>query len=123
MTIQAQSIDHVNMMVKNLKESVAFYSELFGFEEKQDQPEFHSKIIGNETIKLCLYQVKDMETGNGISHFGFYVTNFDEVEAKCREMHVEMPYGVTDWGQSRSIYIIDPNGYEVELSEVQGGGL
>jgi hypothetical protein len=30
---------------------------------------------------------------------------------------------VVAWQKSRSIYIKDPNGYEIELSEVWGGGL
>ena len=34
-----------------------------------------------------------------------------------------MPYGVYEWEYSRSVYITDPNGYEVELTEVFGGGL
>jgi len=36
---------------------------------------------------------------------------------------MEMPHAIVDWGESRSVYIIDPNGDEIELSERQGGGL
>ena len=122
-TLQANSIDHINMRVKDLNESVSFYSHLFGFEERKDQPDYDSKIIGNDSIKLCLYQDEKMEVGKGISHFGFHIENFDEIEGRCKDMGVEMPYGVVDWGESRSVYIIDPNGYEIELSEKQGGGL
>ena len=42
-TLNATSIDHVNMAVNNLDESVAFYSELFGFEVRKEQPEPDSK--------------------------------------------------------------------------------
>jgi lactoylglutathione lyase len=42
---------------------------------------------------------------------------------KCEQMDVPMPYGVIEWESSRSVYITDPKGYEVELSKVQGGGL
>jgi lactoylglutathione lyase len=59
----------------------------------------------------------------GINHVGFHIDNFDEVVEKCKSMNITMPYGVIEWESSRSVYIIDPNGYEVELSEVQGGGL
>jgi hypothetical protein len=34
-----------------------------------------------------------------------------------------MTYGVVQWEKSRSVYILDPNGYEIELSEIDGGGL
>lgn len=50
--LNALSIDHANMNVNNLDESVDFYSALFGFELKKDQPDQQSKIIGNEKIKL-----------------------------------------------------------------------
>lgn len=59
----------------------------------------------------------------GINHIGFHIENFDEIVEKCKTLKISMPYGVIEWESSRSVYIIDPNGYEVELSEVQGGGL
>ena len=35
--LNAKSIDHVNMKVKNLIQSVEFYKNLFGFEIKQEE--------------------------------------------------------------------------------------
>lgn len=35
--LNATSIDHVNMKVKNLEKSVEFYKNLFGFEIKQEE--------------------------------------------------------------------------------------
>ena len=122
-TLNATSIDHVNMAVNNLDESVAFYGELFGFEVCKEQPEHHSKIIGNDTIKLCLYEDPSAVKQGGIAHFGFAIDNFEDVVAKCVKMGVETPYGVIEWEKSRSVYISDPDGYELELSERQGGGL
>ena len=61
--LQAKSIDHVNMKVKNLIQSINFYNNLFGFEIKQEENpnkiDVPSKIIGNDTIKLCMYEVPD----------------------------------------------------------------
>jgi lactoylglutathione lyase len=58
--LKAKSIDHVNMRVKNLEQSVEFYKNLFGFEIKQEETpnklDAPSKIIGNDAIKLCLYE-------------------------------------------------------------------
>jgi lactoylglutathione lyase len=126
--LSATSIDHINMKVKNLEESVSFYSDLFGFEVKQDEnpnkADVPSKIIGNDSIKLCLYEVPDMSPEGGIAHFGFHVDNFSEVIVKCKELGVQILYGgEVDWEKSRSVYIVDPSGYEIELSEVSGGGL
>lgn len=127
--LKATSMDHVNMNVKDLAESIEFYKNLFGFEirkednspNKLDAP---SKIIGNDSIKLCLYENDSMSTGGGISHFGFHIANFDLIIDKCKELNVEVLYGgPVEFEKSRSIYIKDPSGYDVELSEISGGGL
>jgi catechol 2,3-dioxygenase-like lactoylglutathione lyase family enzyme len=121
--LETSGIDHVNMNIKNLEESVDFYTNLFGLELKKDQSDQNSKIIGNDIVKLCLYENPEGVQIKGINHVGFHIGNFDEVVSKCKSMGIQMPYGVTEWESSRSVYIIDPNGYEVELSEVFGGGL
>lgn len=122
-SLKAISIDHINMTVKNLEESVKFYRDLFGFEVLKNQPDWNSKIIGNENIKLCLYEDASLVQGEGLNHFGFYIENFSEIEDKCSLLNIQMPYGLVEWGNSHSIYIVDPNGYEIELSDIQGGNL
>ncbi len=126
--LKATSIDHVNMKVKDLAQSVKFYKNLFGFEIKQEENanklDAPSKIIGNDTIKLCLYEVPDMSPQGGIAHFGFNIANFNQVIEKCKELGVEILYGgIVDWEKSKSVYIVDPSGYEIELGEISGGGL
>ncbi len=126
--LNAVLIDHVNMKVKNLEQSVGFYRNLFGFEIRQEEnpnkADVPSVIIGNDSIKLCMYEVPDMSPEGGIAHFGFNVTNFDEIMTRCREQAVEVLYGgPIDWEKSKSVYIVDPSGYEIELGKVSGGGL
>ncbi|PIW35462.1 MAG: VOC family protein, partial [Nitrosopumilales archaeon CG15_BIG_FIL_POST_REV_8_21_14_020_33_23] len=59
-----------------------------------------------------------------IAHFGFHVENFDEIMKICTSLGVKIYYdGPVQFEKSRSIYISDPNGYDIELSEVFGGGL
>ena len=52
--LEARSIDHVNMKVKDLSQSVQWYKDLFGFEIKQEENpnkiDAPSKIIGNKNI-------------------------------------------------------------------------
>ncbi len=127
-TLKATSMDHVNMRVKNLEESVNFYKNLFGFEiKKEENPnkiDAPSKIIGNDSIKLCLYEDPQMSPEGGIAHFGFHIGNFNEIMEKCKELKVEVLYGgPVEFEKSRSVYIKDPSGYDIELSEVIGGGL
>ncbi len=126
--LKATSIDHVNMKVKDLEKSVEFYKNLFGFEIKQEENpnkiDAPSKIIGNDSIKLCMYEIPDMSPEGGIAHFGFNIANFNEVITKCKDLGVQVLYGgIVDWDKSKSVYIVDPSGYEIELGEIPGGGL
>ena len=121
--LKINSIDHLNFFVKDLDESVKFYCELFGLEEKEKGKANWGpyKIIGKDNVHLCIYEKPDLKIGEGVNHFGFNVANFDEIISHCKKMNVE--HYKYDWEKSRSVYITDPNGYEIELSEVQGGGL
>ena len=127
--LKATAIDHVNMKVKNLEKSVKFYQDMFGFEVKVEDNfpnklKVPSKIIGNDSVILCLYEVPDMIPEGGITHFGFHVRNFEKIEEKCKEHDVEILYGgAVTFDDSMSFYIVDVDGYVIELSEIFGGGL
>ena len=127
--LKATAIDHINMKVKSLEKSVKFYKDLFGFEVKVENNfpnklNVPSKIIGNDSILLCLYEVPDMSPEGGITHFGFHVRNFEEIADKCKEFGVEILYGgLVTFDDSKSFYIADIDGYVIELSEIFGGGL
>ncbi|PIW69134.1 MAG: VOC family protein [Ignavibacteriales bacterium CG12_big_fil_rev_8_21_14_0_65_30_8] len=126
MILNTDGIDHLNLEVINLEKTVKFYSELLGFEVKKEQHEEDSKIIGNDKVKLCLYENKNMQkyVKKGFAHFGLHINNFDDVINKCKEMGIDIYYGgPLEWENSSSIYIQDPNGYEIELSKTFGGGL
>ena len=55
--LKISGIDHINIEVNDLKKSIMFYMNLFGFEIRKKQPEENSVIIGNDEVKLCLYEV------------------------------------------------------------------
>jgi len=124
--LHVSGIDHINLQVRNLNESCDFYSSLLGFVLLEDMPESKGRIIGGATAKLALYENPnlDNEAKSGFSHISFHINNFHDCEALCSSLGIDMSYGgAVVWQKSRSIYIKDPNGYEIELSEVWGGGL
>jgi len=126
MSLNTAGIDHLNLDVKNLDQTVEFYNKLFGFTILKEQPEENSKIIGNEHVKLCLYQRSEFNhfEKNGFNHFGLHINNFEDIMRKCSELDIEVYYGgPIEWESSSSIYIKDPNGYEIELAKKFGGGL
>lgn len=128
--IRVKSIDHINMRVKNLAQSVEFYRKNFGFEMKEDHAADEEPwvIVGLPGVAyLCLYehpQKKIREDALKVSHFGFALEDFASALEALRSNGVEVLYGgAVQWPQSRSLYIKDPSGHEIELAEKVGGGL
>jgi lactoylglutathione lyase len=129
--ISVNRMDHLNMGVRSIAETAAFYRDLFGFEEKErgvgiDGAPF--AIIGSaDRVYLCIYEYGDLPLNRDnlcIHHFGWYLDDFDLALEELRERKIELNYGaVIPWRKSRSMYISDPNGYEIELVEKLGGGL
>lgn len=115
--IRVSCIDHVKMDVLDMVQTKQFYCEVFGFKVYDDDSNI--SIVGNEHIKLCLYHAKKINHGS-IEHFGFHVVDFDRTLALFDGKRIR--YILSYWEYSRSAYILDPNGYRIELSEMKGGG-
>jgi len=126
MTLSTTGIDHLNLHVNDLEESKTFWKALLGFVLLEDIPEQNGAIIGNSHAKLALYEKSGLGRieKHGFSHLCFHISNFDKVISLCQALSIPILYdGMIEWPKSRSIYIEDPNGYEVELTDTWGGGL
>ena len=126
--IKVNSIDHVNMDVKNLQKSLDFYKSLFSFEEKERGTGREQRpwaIIGiSGKLMYCLYETDQTVTASNVKHIGLNVDNFDQTLETLKAKNIELLYGgVTRYPKSRSLYIEDPDGNEIEISEFIGGGL
>ena len=129
--LKLKNIDHINVMVKDINETIKFYNDVFGFIVKEEGV---SKISGNpyaiigisDKGLLAIYEdpkFNEEKVGN-INHFGFHVDDFDDALTHIKELNVKVAdYGVVNYENSRSLYIFDPNGIEIELSEQFGGAL
>ena len=127
-------IDHINMNVKNLKESIEFYRKIFQFEIKE---EGHSAMSGSPFAiigksnkgMLALYEKKDLKPNDKshFAHLGFNVKFFAGILEWLKEQGAKIVYysesGVVEYPNSQSIYIKDPSGYEIELSSSFAGKL
>jgi catechol 2,3-dioxygenase-like lactoylglutathione lyase family enzyme len=129
-------VDHVNMNVCNLKESIDFYQRLFGTDgEIKDGGEkpLRWRIIGiPHKFYFCFYEVKATSLeprALQINHIGFYVPDFDGMVRRAQALGVPVEFEgkPIEWknrnGTSRSLYVKDPNGYLIEFAEKLGGGL
>jgi lactoylglutathione lyase len=126
-------IDHINMKVRNLEESLVFYNKVFNFKVKEEgfsqMSESKYSIIGiSNKAMLCLYEDPKFDNiKSHVGHIGFNI-NFKENMIKyLKDSNVKINYyhesGISEYPESKSIYIEDPNGYEIELSSKFGGGL
>lgn len=126
MYLKTDGIDHINLMVIDLEETTLFWNKLLGFKILEEMPYEKGRIIGNKSAMLAIYEIPKMEKvqKSGFAHISFHINNFDDIERILEKMDLKMKYNkVFNWKKSRSVYIEDPNGYEIELAEKWGGGL
>jgi len=128
-------IDHINMSVTNLEESIQWYKSLFGFEKVEDGVTAQGRkfaIIALNDNMLAMYESPEKEKANPvfsepkhqIFHFGLRVDDLNEWLGKIREFGVKINYGdVVEYPNSKSWYVFDPSGHEVEVSWTEGGVL
>ena len=127
--INISHVDHLNLNVSNLNNSVEFYKNVFAlkeFEEGVSSSGNPYKIIGlPNSLFLCLYENSEGVKSGNINHVGIHVKQaIQEVQANLKKLGISINYGgIVNYPYSRSVYISDPDGNEIELSEVFGGGL
>ena len=141
--IEIQAIDHINLTVRDLTRSVDFYTRIFGLEVREDgrSSERPFVILGRRDVGyVALHQrVADRSEEprgattpsrtRGINHWGFVVEDFDALHealqrAGVRALHQDNgANGIIRYPRSRSLYVADPDGNEIELTSRFGGDL
>ena len=136
---------HAGMHVRSIKETVAWYKDILGFEEvpTPDSAVFkgcfpNSQLIKHGDFYLELYEVPDaggfdwvnLEYNVGVKHLSFSVENLDVMMKDLRERgdvvilvdneYSEEVCGVP--GGDNAVYILDNNGILIELSKVHSRG-
>jgi len=121
-------LDHLNLTVSNLEESIAWYAAVFGFEvvERGKREGGPWAIIKSGESTLCIYQDKsrvpptqfgeDDRTRHVIYHFGFRITDRAAWLRKVEEQDLVLHHGGENhYPHSRSWYVCDPTGYSIEV--------
>jgi catechol 2,3-dioxygenase-like lactoylglutathione lyase family enzyme len=121
-------LEHVNMSVADLDQTIAFYGHLLGLRVRwrgttgSGLPAAH---IGDERHYLALFEIGQRERKEadydelGLNHFGFVVDDLEEAKRKLAALQVE-PTLEADYEPGRRLYFLDPNGVEVELVQYDG---
>ncbi len=126
-----EKIDHINMQVKNLQESSAFYAKFFGLEVKESGVGMRGnpyQIVGKNDFALCMYEHPSLNrekiSNSPFDHFGIRINDQEKFLKLVETEKIKINYGgVVEYNASNSWYIEDPNGYEIEVSFAKEQGI
>ena len=127
--MKIKHLDHLNMTVANLNESIDWYRKVFGFEPVETGVRNGTPwaIIKSGEALLCMYEdatrsgpqqfLKRGGDAHTIYHFGLRITDRDAWLEKIREHNLELEYGgEVDYPHSKSWYVFDPTGFGIEVA-------
>ncbi len=124
-----QAFDHLNITVRDFRESVDWYGRVFGFSlvEEDVKNGVRWGIVrsrgGEGEQMLCLYEYPDSrfldrlelkaQGIHGMNHFAFRIDD----EARWEETIRREGFDVSpwEWPHSKAWYVTDPTGYEIEV--------
>ena len=121
--MQIKELGHVVLYVANLKRSADFYRDVLGFREIVRAENLAAFSSGRTHHELLLIEVGGKsaprrELGPGLYHIGFKIGDSPEdarqVFRELNKRGVTM-VGTGDHGVTHSMYILDPDGNELEL--------
>ena len=116
------SLNHVVLWVSDLERSERFYGELLGLQVRRKRPGrgvFYT--CGTNDHDIAIFQADPESPKHGDRHVGLYhfalkLNSFDELKAAYKLLVAEGAVaGVTHHGDTKSVYVKDPDGMEIEL--------
>lgn len=128
-------LDHINLTVKDIKESMEWYKKLFGMdflEGNLNHPEEPWAIVGKDDSMICMYEDKKLKSAreavegevHRIYHFGIRISDKSKWDENVRENGIKVMYGgAYPYPNSLSWYVLDPSGHEIEVSYSGGEAL
>ncbi len=124
-----KQLDHLNITVRDFRESVDWYRRVFDFELVEEGLQDGSPwgVIRSGEAMFCIYEHRDIEMLDrhamrarglhGLNHIGLRITDREEWLARADREGVEILYdGSVRWPHSTSWYIQDPTGWEIEVA-------
>jgi catechol-2,3-dioxygenase len=119
-----KELGHVVLFVEDLERSRLFYGDTLGFPEILHMPRRMAAYSGGRThhelLLIAVGPAQPVPSGRrlGMYHFGLKVGDSDdelrEVLRRLQEAGVRIT-GASDHGVTHSLYILDPDGNEIEL--------
>jgi glyoxylase I family protein len=115
--VQPSGIHHVSINVDDVPKAVTFYTEVLGFEQRGDRPDFGFDgawlDVGGQQVHL----IKAPVPANAGQHFAVRVDDIEVTIKELRERGIEVsdPISVN---RNFQAFLSDPDGNYIELHEV-----
>jgi len=122
-------LDHVNFSVNNLEESIEWYSRVFSYKvvERGTQDGQLWGIMRSGEALLCMYENPELKLLDRfdsaklgvhyVSHVGVRISDRGAWESVIERENLEIQYdGVMRMPHSHAWYVIDPTGWEIEVT-------
>jgi catechol-2,3-dioxygenase len=127
--MRIHELGHVVLYVTNIETMANFYRDTLGFHEIERGGGIALFSSGRTHHELLLIEIggrvtRPREPEPGLYHIGFKIADTDEelqeAYKELKEKNVSI-IGLTDHGVTHSMYILDPDGNELELyADVSG---
>ncbi|MEM7305220.1 MAG: VOC family protein [Planctomycetota bacterium] len=127
--MRVKHLDHLNLSVASLAESIDWYRRVFGFEPMESGTYRGGPwtIVRCGDALLCMYEHADRlhldgdqlraRRLHGLSHFGLRIDDREAWERTVEREGLHLLYGgASRWKHSTSWYLLDPTGYEIEVA-------
>ena len=119
-----ECLDHVALLVKDLELSVEWYTRVLGLKRHYAEAWDIPVVLYAGTTGVALFPATSKEQKLSpaprrsitMRHFAFRVSRADFEEAQRDFQRRQIEYEFQDHGIAHSIYVHDPDGYEVELT-------
>lgn len=121
-------LDHINLTVANLTESIEWYGKIFGFQlvESGTTPQgVRWGIVAFNDSMICMSEYAgraaadeaEDKSAHQIYHFGIRVSDIEKWQQTIRDRNLKLYYGgEIEYPSSKSWYVHDPSGHEIEVS-------
>ncbi len=123
--IKPRNLGHLVIRVRDIKRSEEFYTKFMGLEVSGRDGDSMVFFRSNEGVHhdLAIAKIDGDAPGPeqdrvGLYHFAYEFDSFDQIREAYRmvkEMGIQIA-GFGDHGDSKGLYILDPDGIEIELS-------
>ena len=127
-------LDHIKLTIDDLDETIEWYGRVFGFEvvERDVQDGVPWAVLRVEDAMLCVYEHPErtkldrfelQDRGiHGMNHFSLRIEDESNWQKVVDAESLEILYGgIVTWPHSRSWYIKDPTGNEIEVTSWADG--